>query len=223
MSSKKGALIFLHGLGDTPAGWSSLEQMLPSIRPNLKDIEYVFPHAPTIPITINGGATMPGWFDLYDWPIAVGSKDDKDGLLRGIQQIEDEVQKLNANGIPTSKIVVGGFSQGGAVSLLSCYKRSIEPFAGCAALSAWLTLVDDIEVSEKAKQSPLFWAHGRMDDKVLYEQQAFGVAKLKSHGIDVIIDKAYGMGHSSHPEEIEDLADFLDKTLFSSDDIMKDL
>ena len=166
---------------------------------------------------------MTGWFDLYDWPIAVGSKDDKDGLTRGTEQIQEEVEKLNAKGIPTSKIVVAGFSQGGAVALLSCYRRQSEPFAGCAALSAWLTLADDLDVSEKARQTPLFWGHGTLDDKVLYEQQSFGVAKLKSHGINSIVDKAYSMGHSSHPDEMEDLADFLDTTLFPSDDAMKEL
>ena len=221
-SSKKGALIFLHGLGDTPAGWSSIEQALPSIRPKLKDIAYVFPHAPIIPISINGGATMPGWFDLYDWPISVGSQDDKEGLLRGVKQIEDEVEKLNASGIPSSKIVVGGFSQGGAVSLLSCYRRSGEAFAGCAALSAWLTLPEELKVSEEAKKSPLFWAHGRMDDKVLFEQQAFGVTKLKSQGVN-IIDKVYDMGHSSHPKEMDDLADFLERTLFPNEEIAQEL
>ncbi|KAL3915182.1 MAG: hypothetical protein SGARI_008239 [Bacillariaceae sp.] len=159
---------------------------------------------------------MPGWFDLHDWPIAVGSHDDKDGLLRGVQQIEDEVEKLNANGIPSSKIVVGGFSQGGAVALLSCYRRSKEPFAGCAALSAWLTLPDELKISDHAKKSPLFWAHGRVDDKVLFEQQAFGVEKLQSQGVGVS-DKAYNMGHSSHPDEMEDLADFVERTLFPKD------
>ena len=61
-SSKKGALIFLHGLGDSPAGWSQLEHTLPSMKPKLSEIAYVFPPAPTVAITINGGATMPGWY-----------------------------------------------------------------------------------------------------------------------------------------------------------------
>lgn len=111
-STKKGALIFLHGLGDTPAGWSDLKRSLPTYHSRLSGIEYVFPAAPTIPITINGGVTMPGWFDLYDWPIAVGSKDDKKGLMSAVQVVEDHVEKLEKDGIPRSKIVVGGFSQG---------------------------------------------------------------------------------------------------------------
>jgi lysophospholipase-2 len=112
-SAKQGALIFLHGLGDTPAGWSELKHILPSFHSRLSEIEYVFPEAPQIPLTINGGMVMPGWFDIYSWPIGVGSKDDKDGLLSGVQTIEDHVEKLQKeHGIPHSKIVIGGFSQG---------------------------------------------------------------------------------------------------------------
>ncbi|KAG7346862.1 carboxylesterase [Nitzschia inconspicua] len=212
-TQKKGALIFLHGLGDTPAGWSSLEQTLPSMRPKLQDIAYVFPPAPTIPISINGGRAMPGWFDLYDWPIAVGSQDDPEGLQRSVSMVQNAVKKLNEQGIPSSKIVVGGFSQGGAVSLLYCYQQKEQSLAGCAALSAWLTLPDQLAVSAKAKSTPLFWGHGRMDDKVLFDQQAFGIAKLEEQGIKVD-GKAYNMGHSSHPQEMEDLADFLEECLF---------
>lgn len=214
--TKKGALIFLHGLGDSPAGWSSLEQTLPSMRPRLQDIAYVFPPAPTIPISINGGMTMPGWFDLYDWPIDVGSQDDPKGLQRSVDSIKQAIQKLNADGIPSSKIVVGGFSQGGAVALLTCVQEKEDAFAGCAALSAWLTLPDQLDISEKAKVSPLFWGHGRMDDKVLFEQQAFGVKRLKEEGVKVT-DKAYPMGHSSHPQEMEDLAAFVEQCLFSEE------
>lgn len=214
-SSKRGALIFLHGLGDTPAGWSELEYSLPQIKPKLKDIQYVFPASPTIPISINGGARMPGWFDLYDWPIEVGSQDDKEGLLRSVKQIQKEVAKLKAQGIPPSKIVLGGFSQGGAVALLAAYRDTgDEPFAGCAGLSAWLTLPEELEVSPTAKQTPLFWGHGELDDKVLFPQQKFGVDKLRAAGVTVT-DKQYDMGHSSHPDEMETLAEFVEKMIFS--------
>jgi len=220
-TSSKGALIFLHGLGDSPAGWSQLQFSLPSTKPRLKDITYVFPPAPTIGIAINGGATMPGWFDIFDWPIAVGSKDDEEGLLKAVAQIEAEVIKLGEKGIPPSKIVVGGFSQGGAIALLTAYRRKEgESFAGCAGLSAWLTMPEELEVSDTAKKTPLFWGHGRLDDKVLFPQQAFGVEKLKSQGV-YVVDQAYDMGHSSHPDEMEYLAEFVDKALFGSSDGVK--
>jgi lysophospholipase-2 len=192
--------------------------MLPSMKSRLKDITYVFPPAPEIGISINGGAVMPGWFDLFDWPIAVGSQDDREGLAKAVQQIETEVAKLGQAGIPPSKIVVGGFSQGGAIALLTAYQRKDdqEAFAGCAGLSAWLTLPDELKVTGGAKKTPLFWGHGRMDDKVLFEQQAFGVDKLQKQGVNVI-DKQYNMGHSSDPDEMEKLAEFVDKCLFGQD------
>lgn len=215
----KSAVVFLHGLGDTPAGWSSLEYQLPSIRKSLeKNVRWVFPHAPTVGITINGGAEMPGWFDLFDWPIGIAAKDDKAGKVAAAQQIERAVDELEQeHGIPPSRVVVGGFSQGGAVALLAAYHRRTQnkvPFAGCICLSGWLTLKDDLSVTEEvAKATPLFWGHGQWDDKVLFEQQAHGVEKLRNLGVDVM-DDSYPVGHSSHPQEMEAVADFLEKVLF---------
>mmetsp|Transcript_12453 Transcript_12453/g.36711 ORF Transcript_12453/g.36711 Transcript_12453/m.36711 type:complete len:258 (-) Transcript_12453:1493-2266(-) len=216
---KKGALIFLHGLGDTPAGWSSLQHTLPQMKERLKDIEYVFPPAPTVGITINGGMEMPGWFDLYDWPIGVGSKDDREGKLAAVATIDDEVERLEREcGLDPSKVVVGGFSQGGAIALLSSYRREEKrPLAACAVLSAWLTLVDDLAVPESvAKSTPLLWAHGTYDDKVLFEQQAFGMEKLKKEGV-AVTGREYPMGHESCQEEIETLASFVDEAIFGSE------
>jgi len=231
-SSYRGALIFMHGLGDTPRGWSNLEQTLPRLKPNLdsKNIKYVFPAAPTIPITINGGMSMPGWFDLFDWPIGVGSKDDPTGLMRSVEQIEKEVTKLEKDhGIPPNKIVIGGFSQGGAVALLSCYHQrkaaTGKAFAGCAGLSAWLTLPEEVVEVGKKKDDPrtkipLFWGHGTYDDKVLFEQQKFGIEKLTNEfGLDYqkITQTQYPMGHMSCEDETKDLADFVDSCLFGSE------
>ena len=242
-SSYRGALIFLHGLGDSPRGWSGLEQSLPRLKPSLGDIKYVFPAAPTIPITINGGMSMPGWFDLYDWPIGVGSRDDPAGLKRGVAQIREEVARLETDhGIPPEKIVIGGFSQGGAVALLSCYHQvtgdggetgaAASPkraaFAGCVGLSAWLTLPKEVVADAAAaggddprKTIPLFWGHGTYDDKVLFEQQKFGIETLANDfGLDhgLITHTQYPMGHQSCEPETRDLADFVDRVLFGSDD-----
>lgn len=218
---KKAALIFLHGLGDTPAGWSSLEKALPQMNPKLSQLKYVFPAAPQTAITINGGMLMPGWFDLFNWPIGVGSVDDKEGKMKSMKKIEDIVEKLEKeDGIPKRKIVVGGFSQGGAIAILTAYhKESVsasaassdeESFAGCASLSGWLTLPDEVASSTT---TPLFWGHGKYDDKVLFEQQAFGVKKLQEKGVSVQ-HSDYSMGHESDPEEIKAFADFLEKVLF---------
>lgn len=211
------ALVFLHGLGDTPAGWSSLQQTLPQLKPRLKEVKYVFPPAPMTEITINGGMSMPGWFDLYDWPIGVNSRDDKEGILRSVSQIENEVAKLEKEGIPKSRIVLGGFSQGGAVALLAAYHSAKdEPYAGCVLLSAWLKLADELKVAEAVKNTPCYWAHGSYDDKVLFEQQAFGVNKLTEEGVEVE-SSSYPIGHSSHPDEIQSMAEFLDKVLYGDE------
>ena len=215
---KTGALIFLHGLGDTPAGWSSLEQMLPSIKPRLANVKYVFPPAPTIPITINGGAEMPGWFDVLDWPIGLSARDDKDGSLASVGQIWEEITRLETDGISRNRIVVGGFSQGGAIALLTAYRNSDDqpPLAGCASLSGWLTLRDELHISENAKQTPLFWGHGKFDDKVLFEQQGHGVKILQNEGVSIQAD-SYPVGHSSHPDEIDAFATFLDNVLYGEE------
>jgi len=109
---------------------------------------------------------MPGWFDLFDWPIGIDAKDDKAGKVAAAQQIEQAVDKLEKDmGIPPSRVVVGGFSQGGAVALLAAYHRRTKnkvPFAGCICLSGWLTLKDDLSVTEEvARATPLFWGHGQ--------------------------------------------------------------
>ena len=115
----KAGVIFLHGLGDTPAGWSDLKHQLARFDARLKspEIEWTFPAAPTIPITINGGATMPGWFDLFDWPIGPDAKDDRARVLQGVEAVKTQIAKLEARGVAPERIIVGGFSQGGAIAL----------------------------------------------------------------------------------------------------------
>ena len=230
------ALVFLHGLGDTPAGWSSLQYTLPQIIPRLGQLEYVFPPAPTIPISINGGMRMPGWFDLFDWPVAVGVTDDTVGQLRAVEQIEQVLNDLvQTKGIPRHRIVVGGFSQGGAIAMLSAYHYDSKnatprpPVAACVSLSGWLTLTNDFSSSSSSSSSssaktlphaatPLFWAHGQYDDKVLFAQQAHGVKLLQKAGVTNIETHQYPMGHESCGEEIQALAQFLDKILFHEEE-----
>jgi lysophospholipase-2 len=231
-SCKKGggpaALIFLHGLGDTPAGWSSLQFQLPKLKPNLSQLQYVFPAAPQTSITINGGMTMPGWFDLYDWPIAVGSKDDEKGIRSSVSMVEEQIQLVEQqHGIPRSRIVVGGFSQGGAIAIHAAYNNKhsdddddkTPPLAGCVCLSAWLTLPEQFQSlpTSSMKQTPLFWGHGEFDDKVLFPQQKFGVETLQAQGVKVE-SSSYPVAHWSHPDEIAAMADFLDKLLYNDDD-----
>jgi lysophospholipase-2 len=170
---------------------------------------------------------MPGWFDLYDWPIGLEARDDRDGLERSVRQVLEVVGKLEAeSGIPKNRIVLGGFSQGGAVAMLAAYTAlgdtdqndagsSSTPYAGCIALSGWLPLRDGLAVSPGAQHTPLLWAHGTYDDKVLFEHQASGVEVLKEKGVESVRHSQYAMGHSSTQEELEAMAEFLDSVLFA--------
>eukprot|EP00555_Chaetoceros_dichaeta_P007901 CAMPEP_0198264500 /NCGR_PEP_ID=MMETSP1447-20131203/16183_1 /TAXON_ID=420782 /ORGANISM="Chaetoceros dichaeta, Strain CCMP1751" /LENGTH=183 /DNA_ID=CAMNT_0043953463 /DNA_START=329 /DNA_END=880 /DNA_ORIENTATION=- len=172
---------------------------------------------------------MPGWFDLYDWPIGVGGKDDVAGLTAAVgTAVNEAVEKLEREeGIKRDRIVVGGFSQGGAVALLSAYSHvgatadsggedggASVAFAGCVNLSGWVTLPKQLQKTS----TPLFWGHGRFDDKVLFEQQAYGVKRLKDElGVEVE-SESYDVAHGSIPAEIRDMATFLDRILFQTTD-----
>lgn len=163
---------------------------------------------------------MPGWFDLYDWPIAVGVRDDPDGEQRAVDQMNEIIDGLvEQGGISRDRIVVGGFSQGGVIALLTTYynnrKKNEEEtsLAGCAVLSGWLPKTSAETQTPSHTKVPLFWAHGEYDDKVLFEQQDYGIRQLEEHGV-VVERSSYPMGHQSVPQEIEALADFLDRTLY---------
>ena len=135
---QKAGVIFLHGLGDTPAGWSDIKHQMAQLNPKLAspEITWDFPAAPVIPISVNGGATMPGWFDLYDWPIDVTAPDDPAGTMRAVETIRGAIAKLEAAGVPTERIVVGGFSQGGAAAIAAALAAAA-PYAGVVAVSGW--------------------------------------------------------------------------------------
>jgi len=211
----KAGVVFMHGLGDTPAGWSDLKQQLARFDARLKspEIEWTFPAAPIIPLTINDGATMPGWFDLFDWPIGPDAKDDRARVLEGVEAVRKQIAKLEASGVPPERIVVGGFSQGGAVALNAAYRHD-KKLGACVALSGWLTLKEDFAGDlGPAASTPLFWGHGVQDDKVLFPLQKIGVGLLTQRGVKVDASQ-YPMGHGAHPDEMAKLAKFVGDILF---------
>mmetsp|Transcript_6969 Transcript_6969/g.9767 ORF Transcript_6969/g.9767 Transcript_6969/m.9767 type:complete len:219 (-) Transcript_6969:820-1476(-) len=210
----RAALIFLHGLGDTSAGWSSLQfSLAPALQKLGLDIEWIFPDAPIAPVSINGGARMTSWFDIFDWPIDIKSRDDSDGILKSVAAIDKLILNLENQGIPTKNIIVGGFSQGGAVALQTVY-RSPKKLGGCICLSGWLQLAKEFPKAVSTtpnNQTPLFWGHGSQDPVVVPEQQQYGVSIAQAAGISVTA-QTYPMGHASHPQEIADLTSFLHST-----------
>ena len=150
----RSAVIFMHGLGDSPAGWSHLERELGrELAP--RNIVWTFPAAPKAAVTINSGAVMTSWMDLMDWPISCAAKDDEPGLIASVARVHALIEELvEDHNIPSERIVVGGFSQGGAIALLAA-SRSERKLAACVCLSGWLTLRGQY-TNEANKDTPVF-------------------------------------------------------------------
>jgi predicted esterase len=171
---------------------------------------------------------MTGWFDLYDWPIDTAAPEDRPQVQQSAQRLQQEIQGvMREYNLSARQIVIGGFSQGGAIALVTAYHGayglSQERLGGCVNLSGWWPLnsnkekeeVEEHHSTEPQQNVPLFWGHGRYDDKVLFEHQAYGVKYLKEHmGVKQIQAQHYPVGHSSDPNELRDLADFVDRVLF---------
>lgn len=254
-SGKKGALIFLHGLGDgSPNGWEmTLEQQLTRCNSKLssQNLVYIFPNAPLLPISINGGARMPGWFDLYDWPVDLEVQDDEVNIVQSISSTNDIIRKcMNDYNLSSSQIIIAGFSQGGAIALLTAYHpkyrlqgttgTTTTSLGGCINLSGWLPFRQKksdwteasipVSTTEPTPKVPLFWGHGLYDEIVLMEHQKAGIEFLTERGLvtapteDVSTNNKsplgvqvlqYPVGHSSDPNEMKAMADFIDRILFT--------
>ena len=204
----RSAVIFLHGLGDSPAGWSSLEAQLGPALPG--DVTWRFPCAPTAPVSINDGAPCASWFDILDWPISLRARDDRAGMAASVEATQAVIDELIADGVPSERIVVGGFSQGGAAALRAAFGAK-QKLGACVCLSGWLFHREEFDAGANAA-TPVFWGHGDQDPVVLPEQQAEGAKVLAAKGVSVTA-KSFGMGHSSHPQEMAELKDFLQAVL----------
>ncbi|BEJ16235.1 hypothetical protein CspHIS471_0508400 [Cutaneotrichosporon sp. HIS471] len=227
MASKEAhtaTVIFLHGLGDTGNGWLPVAKMLWGQLPNVK---WILPHAPTIPITVNGGYRTPGWFDVITFDRSITPRpEDEAGILATVEAVDKLIQAEVDAGIPENRIVLGGFSQGGAIAVVSQLigKRNL---AGYVSLSTWVPLAHKMEgmARKDAKDFPLFWGHGRDDEIVQYEYGRQSIELLKRLGfVEQPADKMFarpglvfrsypGMGHSACNEEIADLAAWLTECL----------
>lgn len=203
------AVIWLHGLG---ADGNDFAGLVPEL--DLKGcppIRFVFPHAPSIPITINGGYVMPGWYDLYGMDLV--SRQDDRGIQKSEWAINALIENEVARGIPYERIVLAGFSQGCAMALHTAL-RLPHKIAGVMALSGYLPLADRFPSERHAANAhtPIFMAHGTQDQVVVIqrgEESRDALAKL-GHPVQW---HTYPMPHSVHPREIADIASFLQQVL----------
>ncbi len=204
-----GTVIWLHGLGADGHDFAPIVPQL--VAPDERPLRFVFPHAPVRPVTINGGMSMRAWYDILGFNR--GIPHDEVGIRAADVEVGALIRRENQRGIPTSHIVLGGFSQGGAISLFSG-PRYPEKLAGIMGLSCYL-LLEDLLPAERARvnyQTPIFLAHGNQDPVVDVRRGTEARQLLEAGGYPVEWH-AYPMPHSVCPEEIVDIAAWLRRVL----------
>jgi phospholipase/carboxylesterase len=205
----RSTIVVLHGLGADGTDFVPIAQEL-DLRA-AGDVRFVFPHAPVIPVTINNGYRMRAWYDILG--TEMHGRQDEEGLRRSQAEIVELLEAEEARGMPSDRIVLAGFSQGCAMALLTGL-RYPRPLAGIAGLSGYLPISKSTahERTDANKGTPLFLAHGTMDDIVLHERGAGSRDALGALGYEVEWHE-YPMGHSVSMEEIRDLNAWLLRVL----------
>jgi len=197
------AIIWLHGLG---ADGHDFEPIVPELRLK-KPVRFVFPHAPIRPVTINQGMRMRAWYDI----LQLGGGPEDEAGLRASQKITEEL--IRAQGLPANRVVLAGFSQGGAIVLQTAL-RYPERLAGVVALSTYLPLAATLAAERSAanRSLPIFMGHGQYDDLIPLQRARASREHLEKLGYQIEWHD-YPMPHSVCAPEIADLAAFLSKII----------
>ena len=197
------SVIWLHGLG---ADGNDFAPIIPELDLPPQPIRFVFPHAPMQPVTINGGMMMRAWYDISDAAIR---REDERGVRASQGLMEKLIERERERGTKPSRLVLAGFSQGGAIALQTAL-RYPERLAGVLALSAYLPRAGSLQ-SERSPANrgiPIFMAHGRYDDIIPLRRAEESLKLLEAAGYPVEWHE-YPMPHSVCAEEIADIAAFL--------------
>ncbi len=198
-------VILLHGLGDSGDGWAPVAPHL--VRDGWPPVRFVFPHAPVQPVTINGGMRMRSWYDIVDLE-DIDRRADAAGLAQSAQAVEALIEREAQRGVPASRLVLAGFSQGGAVALTLGLQRA-EPLAGLVALSSYLPMAQRvIEGARRGEPLPVFMAHGLYDPVLPHRAGEMAADHVRGLGHDVEWH-SYPMQHEACPEELDALAAWL--------------
>jgi phospholipase/carboxylesterase len=203
------SLIVLHGLGADGHDFVPIAQELDLAA--VGGARFVFPHAPMQPVTMNGGFVMRAWYDIAGTPQA--RREDEAGLRASQALIEGLIERERERGVPASRIVLMGFSQGCAMTLLTGLRHG-ERLAGLVGLSGYLPLAASTEAERSAANAdvPIFLAHGREDPMIGIERALASRDALLALGYPVEWHD-YPMPHSVCMEEIEDLNRWLLRVL----------
>ncbi len=203
------AVVWMHGLG---ADGHDFEPIVPELRlPATTRIRFVFPHAPLRPVTINQGHVMRAWYDVR--ALAGVRREDEAGVRQSARQVEALLARERQRGIAPRRLVIAGFSQGGAMAL-HVGLRHPDRLAGILALSCYLPLAVtlDAELSPANRDVPIFWAHGVHDPMIPQAMAEQGRAQLAQLGYQIDWHQ-YPIPHSVSAEEIADVARWLARVL----------
>jgi len=207
-SQHNGTVIFLHGLGDNPAGWSLEMEEIQSRNPHLK---FILPCAPIIAVTLNSGMKMTAWHDVRTLDTI---DEDIVQLEESKKKVIDIIEKEVLSGTPYNKIILGGFSQGAAMSMYVGYQLS-HSIAGVIALSGYLPRYSTFKnlITNEAKNTPLLICHGDKDQVVHFPKGDRAQKILQDLGVPTQFEVYKNMVHSSSPEELSEVEEFLVKQL----------
>ena len=201
------AVIWLHGLGADGNDFAPIVAQL-----NLPEnfgIRFVFPHAPSIPVTINNGVVMPAWYDIKQ--IDVNRHMDEEQLRQSATRVHDLIDREIERGVDSSRIIIAGFSQGGAVSYEAALSYP-KPLAGIMALSTYFPTADSIQINPIQNSIPIMICHGSFDQVVEESLGLKSVAILQNLGF-VPEYNGYPMEHAVCPQEIADIASWISRVL----------
>ncbi|MCC6196353.1 MAG: dienelactone hydrolase family protein [Burkholderiales bacterium] len=208
-SNPDASVIWLHGLGDTGHGWSQAVDAL-ALPPALR-VRFVFPHAPSMPVSINNGYVMPAWYDVRAANIT--ERADLDGVRRSHGELQALIARENGRGVADARIVLAGFSQGGAIALYTGL-RYPQRLAGIVALSTYL--IDGAGLASEASPAnrdvPIFMGHGSFDPVVQLAWAEASREALQKAGYRLDW-RVYPMEHSATMEELADVGAFLRRVL----------
>jgi phospholipase/carboxylesterase len=203
------AVIWLHGLGADGNDFAPIVRELDLS--GCAPIRFVFPHAPTMPVTINNGYVMRAWYDILGTDLA--KREDEAGLRASQKLVETLIAQQKARGIAANRIVLAGFSQGCAMALQTGLRHP-EKLAGLLCLSGYVPLHGSMAAERHAanQSTPIFLAHGRGDPVITIDRAEKSRDLLQALGYQVEWHE-YSMPHAVCPEEIEDIGAWLRRTL----------
>ncbi len=202
------AVIWLHGLG---ADGHDFEPIVPELGLEGLAVRFVFPHAPAMPVTLNGGYIMPAWYDIRVTDLGV--EQDEAGIRQSEADIRLLIEQERMRGIAAERILIAGFSQGAAMALTVGLAYP-ETLGGIVALSGYLPLPERMEARLDGRGSPVpvFMAHGEEDTVVPIQLGRKAKAWLIAHGFPVEWH-VYPIAHSVCSEEVRDIGAFIQARL----------